>query len=74
MLGLLLIWGRVQQGAMSRHPEVDFTTWAPVRSKAMLQAFADFLVACKKEEKGAFSFFILHLVLPAQDLQAYLVL
>ncbi|KAJ7673498.1 hypothetical protein B0H14DRAFT_2656893 [Mycena olivaceomarginata] len=42
----------VQQGAMPRRPGVDFTTWAPVRSKAVLQAFADFLVACKKEEKG----------------------
>ncbi|KAJ7796030.1 hypothetical protein B0H14DRAFT_2620363 [Mycena olivaceomarginata] len=40
----------VQSGTMPGHPDIDFTKWAPVRSKAVLQAFADFLVACKKAE------------------------
>ncbi|KAJ6480221.1 hypothetical protein C8R45DRAFT_933150 [Mycena sanguinolenta] len=43
---------KVQHGSLPKHPEVDFTKWTPVRSKAVLQAFADFLVACKTEEKG----------------------
>ncbi|KAJ7717085.1 hypothetical protein B0H14DRAFT_3522099 [Mycena olivaceomarginata] len=42
----------VQRGALPQHSDVDFANWAPVRSKAFVQAFADFLVACKKEEKG----------------------
>jgi hypothetical protein len=39
---------------MPGHPDIDFTKWAPVRSKAVLQAFADFLVACKKAEMGEY--------------------
>ncbi|KAJ7319447.1 hypothetical protein DFH08DRAFT_819378 [Mycena albidolilacea] len=42
----------VQQGTMLGHPEINFTTEAPLCSKTTLQVFADFLVACKKEEKG----------------------
>jgi hypothetical protein len=37
---------------LPQHPDIDFGSWAPVRSKAFVQAFADFLVACKKAEKG----------------------
>jgi hypothetical protein len=39
---------------MPHHPGIDFATWAPVRSQAIMQAFADFLVASKKEEKGPY--------------------
>ncbi|KAJ7794249.1 hypothetical protein B0H14DRAFT_2622035 [Mycena olivaceomarginata] len=42
----------VQEGALLGHPNVDFPTWTPLRSKALLQAFTDFLVACKKAETG----------------------
>jgi hypothetical protein len=44
---------------MPKHPNIDFTTWAPARSKAVVQAFADFVVACKKEEQGTLSCSIL---------------
>jgi hypothetical protein len=43
---------RVQSGSLAKHPGIDFTKWAPVRSKAMLQMFADFLVASKKDQNG----------------------
>ncbi|KAJ7776666.1 hypothetical protein B0H14DRAFT_3508248 [Mycena olivaceomarginata] len=43
----------VQEGALPGHPDVDFPAWTPLRSKALLQAFADFLVACKKAEMGS---------------------
>ncbi|KAJ7694511.1 hypothetical protein B0H14DRAFT_2650965 [Mycena olivaceomarginata] len=33
-------------------PGIHFAKWAPMRSKSMLQTFADFLVASKKDEKG----------------------
>ncbi|KAF8195154.1 hypothetical protein K438DRAFT_1968484 [Mycena galopus ATCC 62051] len=42
----------VQHGALPKHPDAVFTKWVPVRSKAMLQVFADFLVARKKDEHG----------------------
>ncbi|KAJ7360891.1 hypothetical protein DFH08DRAFT_1031297 [Mycena albidolilacea] len=42
----------VQHGSMPKHPNIDFATWAPAHSKAVVQAFADFVVACKKEEQG----------------------
>ncbi|KAJ7705700.1 hypothetical protein B0H14DRAFT_2647268, partial [Mycena olivaceomarginata] len=42
----------VQHGSMPKYPNINFTTWAPARSKAVVQAFADFVVACKKEEQG----------------------
>ncbi|KAJ6449640.1 hypothetical protein C8R45DRAFT_1114526 [Mycena sanguinolenta] len=42
----------VQQGALAKHPNVDIVKWAPDRSKALVQFFADFLVACKKDEQG----------------------
>ncbi|KAJ7681546.1 hypothetical protein B0H14DRAFT_2655209 [Mycena olivaceomarginata] len=42
----------VQSGSLAKHPGIDFTKWAPMRSKAMLQTFAVFLVASKKDEKG----------------------
>ncbi|KAJ7801887.1 hypothetical protein B0H14DRAFT_3782301 [Mycena olivaceomarginata] len=42
----------VQHGAMPQHPDINFSKWTPVRSKGILQAVVDFLVAYKKEEKG----------------------
>ncbi|KAF7376801.1 hypothetical protein MSAN_00097500 [Mycena sanguinolenta] len=42
----------VNHGVLPKHEGVNFTKWAPVRSKAVMQTFADFLVACKKDEKG----------------------
>ncbi|KAJ7866282.1 hypothetical protein B0H14DRAFT_3442551 [Mycena olivaceomarginata] len=42
----------VHCGGLPQHPDIDFGSWAPVRSKAFVQAFADFLVAYKKAEKG----------------------
>ncbi|KAF7361557.1 hypothetical protein MSAN_01189300 [Mycena sanguinolenta] len=43
----------VYHGALPRHEGIDLPKWAPTRSKAMMQTFADFLVACKKDEQGA---------------------
>ncbi|KAJ7811820.1 hypothetical protein B0H14DRAFT_3479436 [Mycena olivaceomarginata] len=42
----------VTSGSLAKHPGIHFAKWAPVRSKSMLQTFADFLVASKKDEKG----------------------
>ncbi|KAJ7315444.1 hypothetical protein DFH08DRAFT_820694 [Mycena albidolilacea] len=42
----------VQEGALPGHPDIDFSAWTPLRSKGLLQSFADFLVACKKAEMG----------------------
>ncbi|KAJ7363902.1 hypothetical protein DFH08DRAFT_798361 [Mycena albidolilacea] len=53
----LLILGEISEGDEDelflsmfspKHPSIDFTKWAPVRSKAMLQTFADFLVARRR--------------------------
>jgi hypothetical protein len=43
---------RVTQGELPKHAGVDFTKWGPLRSKVVVQVFADFLVACKKDEHG----------------------
>ncbi|KAJ7789648.1 hypothetical protein B0H14DRAFT_3502764 [Mycena olivaceomarginata] len=42
----------VTSGSLAKHPGIHFAKWAPMRSKSMLQTFADFLVASKKDEKG----------------------
>jgi hypothetical protein len=46
------ISSRVSRGELPKHAGIDFVKWAPVRSKALMQVFADFLVACKRGENG----------------------
>ncbi|KAJ7704709.1 hypothetical protein B0H14DRAFT_3526579 [Mycena olivaceomarginata] len=52
----LLVLGEISEGCIQvlspKHPSIDFMKWAPVRSKAMLQTFVDFLVARRKDEQG----------------------
>jgi hypothetical protein len=43
---------RVTRGELPKHAGVDFAKWGPLRSKVVVQAFTDFLVACKKDEPG----------------------
>ncbi|KAJ7821544.1 hypothetical protein B0H14DRAFT_2599166 [Mycena olivaceomarginata] len=45
----------VTSGSLTKHPSINFVKWTPVRSKSMLQTFADFLVTSKKDEKGLLS-------------------
>ncbi|KAJ7680080.1 hypothetical protein B0H14DRAFT_3535953 [Mycena olivaceomarginata] len=40
----------VTHGELPKHARISFVQWVPVRSKALTQAFADFLVACKKDD------------------------
>ncbi|KAJ7709245.1 hypothetical protein B0H14DRAFT_2646398 [Mycena olivaceomarginata] len=42
----------VMQGELPRHAGVNFAKWVPARSKALMQAFTDFLVACRKDRDG----------------------
>jgi hypothetical protein len=51
-----LTFRRVHSGSLEKHPRVDFAKWAPVRTKAILQAFTDFLVASRKDRQGMYSF------------------
>jgi hypothetical protein len=45
---------RVTCGKLPKHARLDFAKWAPVRPQALMQAFADFLVACEKDKNGGF--------------------
>jgi hypothetical protein len=44
----------VTHGDLPNHAGLNFVEWAPARSQAVMQAFADFLVACRKEQNGEF--------------------
>ncbi|KAJ7302480.1 hypothetical protein DFH08DRAFT_826653 [Mycena albidolilacea] len=52
----ILVLGEIvdgcKKGLCRDNPDIDFSAWTPLRSKGLLQSFADFLVACKKAEMG----------------------
>jgi hypothetical protein len=44
----------VTHSDLPKHAGLNFIQWAPARSKAAMQAFVDFLVACRKDQNGEF--------------------